>query len=87
VRGARADQFVEFGLDRDTVAVLGVLDEEHHQEGDDRRAGVDDELPGVGIAEHGPCYRPRDDDGAAHCEGDRLPGDMRHGGRGAPKSL
>lgn len=43
---ARTDQLVELGLDG-AVAVLRVLDQEQHQEGDDRGAGVDDELPGV----------------------------------------
>jgi len=47
----RSDQFVELGLDRAGVAVLGILDQEHHQEGDDRRAGVDHQLPGIGIME------------------------------------
>src|SRR3954469_615186 len=37
-----ADQLVELHLDRFRVAVLRVLDEEHHQERDDGRAGVDD---------------------------------------------
>ena len=41
--------YVEFHLDRGAVAVLRVLDQENHQEGDDGRAGVDDELPGVGV--------------------------------------
>ncbi len=30
------------------VAVLSVLDQEHHQKSDDGRGGVDDELPGIG---------------------------------------
>ena len=62
---------------RRAVAVLGVLDQEHHQEGDDRRAGVDDELPGVGEAEDRPADRPDDDDRAAEDEGDRPPGRVR----------
>src|SRR3954449_12855658 len=35
----RPDQLVEFHVDRLGVAVLGVLDQEDHQEGDDGRAG------------------------------------------------
>ena len=53
------DQLVELELDRQRVLVLRALDEEDHQEGDDRGAGVDHELPGVGVAEeraqHGPA--------------------------------
>src|SRR5687767_6529242 len=41
----RADQLVELELDRVALAVLGVLDQEHHQERHDRRAGVDRQLP------------------------------------------
>jgi hypothetical protein len=41
---ADADEFVQLDLDGSTFPVLRVLDEEDHQEGDDGRAGVDDEL-------------------------------------------
>ena len=58
-----ADQLVELDLQRVGVAVLGVLDQEHHQEGDDGRAGVDDELPGVAEAEDRPADRPQHDEG------------------------
>jgi hypothetical protein len=48
-----ADQLVEFDLDRLRVAVLVVLQQEHHEEGDDRGAGVDRQLPGVAETERG----------------------------------
>jgi hypothetical protein len=35
------DQFIQFYLDRLRIAVLGILDEENHKEGDDCRAGID----------------------------------------------
>src|SRR5262252_5232116 len=41
------DQFVELHLCGLGVTVLCALNQEHHQERDDRRAGIDDELPGV----------------------------------------
>ncbi len=44
------------------VLVLRALDQEHHQERDDGRARVDDELPGVGIAEDRPRRAPHEDD-------------------------
>jgi hypothetical protein len=34
-------------LDRGRVAILRVLNQKHHQEGDDGRAGVDDKLPRI----------------------------------------
>src|SRR5579862_7206345 len=48
-------------MERCGVPVLCVLDQEDHQKRDDRRSGVDDELPGVREAEVGPEARPDDD--------------------------
>src|SRR5262249_31664504 len=75
---ADADQLVELGLNRRAVAVLGILDQEHHQEGDDGRPRVDDELPGIAETEQRAARRPQEDDRAARDEGDRLAGCMRH---------
>ena len=57
----REDEFGQFKLDRQCIAVLGVLDQEYHQKGDDRRAGIDDELPCVAIAKERPGRDPGDD--------------------------
>jgi len=46
-----SNQLVQFQLHRLGVATLGILDHEHHQEGNDRGTGVDDQLPSVGPAE------------------------------------
>ena len=40
------------------VAVLSVLDEKDHEEGNDRRAGVYSELPRITVAEVRPGNRP-----------------------------
>jgi hypothetical protein len=45
------NQFIELEIDGLGVAVLGVLDQKHHQESDDGGAGVDDKLPRIGILE------------------------------------
>jgi hypothetical protein len=37
------------------VAVLRVLNEEDHEEGDDSGAGIDDQLLGVGKVKHRSC--------------------------------
>ena len=58
----RMDQLVELELQGFGVAVLGVLDQKHHQERHDGGAGVDHELPRVGEAEERPGGRPYDDD-------------------------
>jgi hypothetical protein len=64
VRALRGpDQLVELDLDRFGVPVLRVLNQKHHQKGDDRRAGVDDQLPGVAEAEK----RAGDDPDRDHC--------------------
>lgn len=61
LRLACPDEFVELCLDCRAVSVLGALNQEDHQECDDGRPGVDDELPCFGEAEDrsadGPsCY-------------------------------
>jgi hypothetical protein len=58
---ARADEFVELCLNRGAFAVLTVLDEEHHEEGDDRRPRVDDELPSIREMKHRPGRAPDHD--------------------------
>src|SRR6185369_1101453 len=73
-----ADQLVELGLDRRSVAVLRVLDEEDHQERDDGRAGVDDQLPGVRIVEQRPGHEPDDDDQEGEDERQGLARPLRH---------
>jgi hypothetical protein len=62
-------QFIELQLECQGVAVLRVLYEEDHQEGDDCRAGIDDELPRIAVVKDGSCNRPPDDDGGGHEEG------------------
>src|ERR1041384_4071291 len=47
----RADHFIELYLKRLGIAVLRALNQEHHQERDDRCARVDDKLPRVAEAE------------------------------------
>jgi hypothetical protein len=56
-----ADQFVQLQLHGGAVSVLGVLDEEDHEKGDDGRPGVDDELPSVAVVEERAADRPDHD--------------------------
>src|SRR5690606_8401190 len=65
VRGA--DQFVELDLHRLGIPVLRVLDQEHHEKGDDGGPGIDHQLPGVAEAED----RPGEGPGQNHPDGDR----------------
>ena len=68
MRLADPDQLVELRLHCRAVAVLRVLDQEHHQEGDDGGAGVDDQLPGIGEAEDRAGRRPDHHDRATDDE-------------------
>jgi hypothetical protein len=45
---------VQLHLHRLGITVLGILDEEYHQEGDNRRTGIDHELPGIAEPEEWP---------------------------------
>jgi hypothetical protein len=44
------------------VAVLGILNQKHHEESDNGGAGVDDELPGIGEMKGRPGDSPDDND-------------------------
>src|SRR5216684_175752 len=58
----RTNQLVEFQMKCFSVAVLRVLNQEHHQESNDGGACVDDELPRVGIMKRRPRQGPNNDD-------------------------
>ena len=64
-----SDELVELEIDGAGIAVLRVLDEEDHQKSDNGGAGIDDELPGVGVVEDRSRRGPDDDDGASDGEG------------------
>lgn len=57
-----SNQLIEFGLNREPVAVLGALNEEHHQKRHDGCAGIYDELPGVGEIEKWTRNSPDEND-------------------------
>jgi hypothetical protein len=71
-----ADQFVKLELHRHCVAVPGVLDQEHHQEGDSGGAGVDHQLPGARIAEKRAGDQPDRNHGQSQKEGGGPTGQM-----------
>ena len=73
----RSDQLVELELHGGAVPVLCVLDEEDHQEGDDRRRRVDDELPGRTEVEDRTGDEPADDEREGRHERDRMPAPAR----------
>ena len=68
----RANQLVEFELHRMALTILGVLNQEDHQKGDDRRAGVDDQLPGVAEVEYRTRDAPYDDGQSRNDESGRM---------------
>src|SRR5262249_39073003 len=59
------------------VAILRVLNEENHQEGNDGGAGVDDQLPRFREAEERAADGPDDDQSQCHQERDVVAGQLR----------
>ena len=55
----RPDQLIELEMHDLRIAVLSALNDEHHEEGDDCRPGVDRKLPRVRVMKertgHAPC--------------------------------
>ena len=44
----RREQFIQFQMNGHAILVLALLNEKDHQERDDGRARVDDQLPAIG---------------------------------------
>ena len=73
-----ANELIEFQMDRFRIAVLRILNQEHHQESDDGRAGVDDQLPRIGKMKGRAGQRPDHDD---ENRGGKCPGTAENDGR------
>ena len=58
----RTNQLIELDLNGFGVAVLCVLNQEHHQERDDRGSGIDNELPRIAEREDRSCNGPDQND-------------------------
>lgn len=58
----RVNEFIQFEVDRTRVSILGVLNDEHHEERDDRRSSIYDKLPGIRVVEERSRDRPNSDD-------------------------
>jgi len=85
-RGTCTDQFVELDLDGRTIAVLRILNQKDHQEGNDGRSGVDHELPSVGVAKQRAGKRPDKDDADRCYERRRFSAGERYGVRKLSKN-
>jgi hypothetical protein len=83
----RTNQLVELDMHRLGVTVLGVLDQEHHQEGDDRGAGIDHQLPGVADSEQRPGDHPHQHHQYGEHETQRAAGEARSGLRHSREPL
>jgi len=81
---SRHDQLGQFDLHRHGVAVLAVLDKEHHEKRDDGRSGVDDQLPGVAEMRNRTGRQPDEHDRNRDQERHGPPG---HDGRRTRKAL
>ena len=74
----RANEFVQFQMNCLGIAILGVLNQKYHQEGDNGRSGVYDQLPRVGKVKNGAGNEPDDNDQQS-CS--KCPGAAEHAGR------
>src|SRR4029450_12985789 len=72
--GQRGHDLVELEVNRLGILVLRSLNQEDHEERDDRRPGVDDELPGIGEVEPRSAGRPHENH--RPCDAER-PGSAR----------
>jgi len=74
----RTNEFVQFQMNCFGVTILRVLNHEHHQERDNGRSSVDDQLPRIGEVKCGASDKPNKDDeqSAGEC-----PGAAHHDGR------
>lgn len=57
-----ADQLIQLEMHRFSIAILRVLDQKYHEEGDDRGRSVDHQLPGIGKMKHWSGENPDEDD-------------------------
>jgi hypothetical protein len=58
----RSNYFVEFQMSRFGIAVLRILNEKDHQESNNCRSGINNELPGIRIMKRRTGQSPNDDD-------------------------
>ena len=77
----RCQELVQLEVNGNAVLVLSMLNQEDHQEGDDRRAGVDDELPRFRKPEPWTADGPTEDDGGSKGERPRRAARPRCGDR------
>src|SRR6185437_10193850 len=67
-------QFIQLQLHRFAVAILRILNQEHHQERHDGRGRVNHQLPGVAVMEKRAGHDPSEDAQGREPEGNRPPG-------------
>ena len=58
----RMDQLVQLQMNRSCVTILRILDQEDHEKCDDRCAGINNQLPGIGVVEDRSGNSPSHDD-------------------------
>ena len=74
----RADHLVQFEMHGFGVTILSVLNQEYHQEGDNGRGGIYDQLPSIGEMKRRAGEDPNEDDEHRPAKG---PGAAKHDGR------
>lgn len=75
----RRQQLIELQLNCQRLFVLRALDQKDHQKRDNRRGGVDHQLPGLGVANKGTGECPDDDRNYSNQKGPRAASEVRRG--------
>src|SRR5688572_28579740 len=83
----RRQQLVELEMDRMGMTVLSILNEEHHEKCDDRRAGIDDQLPAFRKAVVRARYQPDEHEEKGYDEDPRRSHPVGSSGREPAKHL
>jgi hypothetical protein len=85
--GAHSNEFIKLCLNSRRIAILGVLNNEHHQKSDDRRPCIDNQLPSVGVMENGACDGPHADSECCQQKRNRSPRLKGDGSRDVGESV
>src|SRR5579871_6248822 len=80
-------QLIQLRLNGCTVPILGVLNDEHHQEGKDRGRRINDKLPSIRIIKYRTSCEPHNDQETRRNEGNRAAGLVGYCSRNSRKQL
>src|SRR5215470_5347134 len=69
-------ELIQLQVQRPGIAVLGTLDQKHHEKRHDRGPGINDQLPGIRVVKVGAAQAPEQDDRHTEEKGPGGPDDL-----------